>query len=61
MKMEAKTKQQYIEDEELSISLLEERFSQLKAKWFKLSATKNELEFLAVYIKLKRKFVENLK
>ncbi|KKK98205.1 hypothetical protein LCGC14_2645100 [marine sediment metagenome] len=59
--MEIKTKEQYIEDEELSITLLEDRLSQLKEKWFKLSATKKELEFLEAYIKLKKEFVDNLK
>ena len=56
-----KTIKEYIENEEFELERLEDRSNKVKNKWFKNSGAKLEIEFLNLYINLKRKLIQKLK
>ncbi len=53
-------KKGYIDNEQCELDNLEERFSKLKKKWFKTSATNEELDFLKFYIKQKQNLINQI-
>ena len=54
-----KTKE-YIEIEKLELENLKEKVSNLKRKWFKGVAVKQEIEFLQFYIKKKQDLINQI-
>ena len=52
--------EEYVEEEQEQCERIQSHLDELNMKWFKTQRTKDLIEFLREYLKIKEKFIEEL-